>query len=71
MVSDRCINTDNVSIIIVDIAPRIPGGLMHFNWPRLLCDGPVYRVYHKTYHNMVKYVYCVNWEMWKYTFSLG
>ena len=23
-------------IIIVDIAPRIPGSLMHFNWPRLL-----------------------------------
>ena len=23
-------------IIIADIAPRIPGSLMHFNWPRLL-----------------------------------
>ena len=23
-------------IIIVDIAPRIPGGLTHFDWPRLL-----------------------------------
>ena len=23
-------------IIIADIAPRIPGGLMHFNWPWLL-----------------------------------
>ena len=23
-------------IIIEDIAPYIPGGLMHFNWPRLL-----------------------------------
>ena len=23
-------------IIIADIAPRIPGGLMHFDWPRLL-----------------------------------
>ena len=24
------------SIIIADIAPRIPGDLTHFNWPRLL-----------------------------------
>ena len=23
-------------IIIADIAPMIPGGLMHFHWPRLL-----------------------------------
>ena len=23
-------------IIIADIAPRIPGSLMHFNWPKLL-----------------------------------
>ena len=23
-------------IIIADIAPKIPGGLTHFNWPRLL-----------------------------------
>ena len=23
-------------IIIADIAPRISGSLMHFNWPRLL-----------------------------------
>ena len=23
-------------IIIVDIVPRIPGSLTHFNWPRLL-----------------------------------
>ena len=23
-------------IIIADIAPKIPGDLMHFNWPRLL-----------------------------------
>ena len=41
-------------IIIADIAPKIPGGLTHFNWPRLLCDKPIYRVYHKTYHRMVK-----------------
>ena len=44
------------SIIIADIAPKIPGDLTHFNWPRLLCDRPVYRVYHKTYHTRVKYV---------------
>ena len=24
-------------ITIADIAPKIPGSLMHFNWPRLLC----------------------------------
>ena len=40
-------------IIIVDIAPMIPGGLMHFNWPRLPLDKPIYRVYQKTYHKMV------------------
>ena len=34
-------------IIIVDIAPKIPGSLTHFNWPRLLSDKPIYRVYHK------------------------
>ena len=34
-------------IIIADIAPYIPGGLMHFNWPRSLCNKPLYRVYHK------------------------
>ena len=41
-------------IIIADIALKIPGGLTHFNWPRLLCDKPTYRVYHKTYHRMVE-----------------
>ena len=40
-------------IIIADIAPMIPGGLTHFNWPRLLCDKPRYRVYQKTYHKTV------------------
>ena len=34
-------------IIIADIAPYIPGGLMHFNWPRSLCNKPLYRVYHE------------------------
>ena len=34
-------------IIIADIAPYIPGGLTHFNWPRSLCDKPLYRVYHE------------------------
>ena len=43
-------------IIIADIAPRIPGGLTHFNWPRLLSNKPIYRVYHKTYHRMVTHV---------------
>ena len=46
-------------IIIADIAPRIPGGLTHFNWPRLLCDRPVHRVYHKSCHIMVQYVHSV------------
>ena len=32
-------------IIIVDIAPRIPGSLTHFNWARLLCYKLKYRVY--------------------------
>ena len=32
-------------IIIADIAPRIPGSLTHFNWPRLLCYKLYYRVY--------------------------
>ena len=40
-------------IIIADIAPMIPGGLTHFNWPRSLRDKPQYRVYHKTYHKSV------------------
>ena len=30
-----------------------PGDLTHFNWPRLLCNKPRYRVYHKTYHKTV------------------
>ena len=40
-------------IIIADIAPRIPGSLMHFNWPRLLCNKPTYRVYCKSCHIQV------------------
>ena len=41
------------SIIIADIAPMTPGDLTHFNWPRLLCNKPTYRVYYKTYHTTV------------------
>ena len=28
-------------IIIVSIAPRIPGNLTHYHWPRLLRNKPV------------------------------
>ena len=44
-------------IIIADIAPRIPGSLTHFNWPRLLCNKPVHRVYCKSCHIKAKNVY--------------
>ena len=43
-------------IIIADIAPKIPGGLTHFNGPGRHEYKPLYRVYHKTYHRMVTYV---------------
>ena len=36
------------SIIIANIAPRIPGSLTHFHWPRLLRYKPK-RVYNKSH----------------------
>ena len=36
MVSERWIKLVMYPIIIADIAPMIPGGLTHFNWPRSL-----------------------------------
>ena len=41
----------------------IPGGLMHFNWPRLLGDKPIYRVYPKTYHSKV--IYAQKGSQWR------
>ena len=47
-----------------------PGDLTHFNWPRLLCNKPTYRVYYKTYHMMVDT--CTKQENTEnITFSLG
>ena len=37
-------------ILIADIAPRIPGNLMHFHWPRLSRHKPVIRVYKTKSH---------------------
>ena len=36
LVPEKCLNTEDYPIIIADIAPRVLGNLMHFNWPRLL-----------------------------------
>ena len=41
LVPEKCRNTANYPIIIADIAPRVPGSLTHFNWPRLLWKSQI------------------------------